>query len=177
MTKNHFALIQKKKQHAQPCADDSLPDDEEIAPLGEIEQVKGEIDQEHAFCTNSEKNAQPCAEDSLPDDEEITPLGEIEQVKGEIDQEPFHTEFQTLAQSREEDMLPPSRAPFNPKCNNFIFTIISINLNVYTVHIHCYHGSLHCHGSFVEVNSLDLCCRHWRARSFKINNICNRCYM
>ena len=31
-----------EKKHAQPCADDSLPDDEEIAPLSEIEQVKGE---------------------------------------------------------------------------------------------------------------------------------------
>ena len=31
--------------------DDSLPDDEEIAPLSEIEQIKGEIDQE-PFCTD-----------------------------------------------------------------------------------------------------------------------------
>ena len=49
-------------------ADDNLPDDEEIAPLGDIEQVKGEIDQR--------------------------PFGEIEQVKGEVDQRPFCTEIE-----------------------------------------------------------------------------------
>ena len=94
MTKNHFALIQKKQTTCSTLY----------------------------------------ADDSLPDDEELAPLSEIEQVKGELDQGPFHTEFQTLAQSREEDMLPPSGAPFNPECNNFIFTIISINL---MPHIQC----------------------------------------
>ena len=100
-----------------------------------LNKLKVRIDQE-PFCTGSEKkHAQPCADDSLPDDEEITPLSDIEQVKGEIDQEPFHTEFQTLAQSREEDMLPPSGAPFNPECNNFIFTIIAlISCHIYSAY-------------------------------------------
>ena len=115
------------------------------------------------------------ADDSLPNDEELAPLDEIEQVKGEIDQGPFHTEFQ-IAQSREEDMLPPSGAPFNPECNNFIFTIISINL-MHTAHIHCYLLTFDCRGSFVEANSAAGCCNLWPGKSFERygSHICSRC--